>query len=71
MAYLPTGITPSVCMTPRSLGAGALVKPIAIDDALQLHLPVAFMLAFFAALIAVAIPTGRIDRLMGLLALCA
>jgi cation:H+ antiporter len=54
-----------------SLGAGAIVKPLAVSDATQLHVPAVVMLLLFAAMIALAVPAGRIGQPMGALALCA
>jgi cation:H+ antiporter len=54
-----------------SLGAGAIVRPLAVTDATNLHLPAVIMLVLFAAFIAIAIPTGKIGRIPGILALSA
>ena len=54
-----------------SLGAGAIVRPLSVTDATNLHLPAVIMLVLFAAFIAIAIPTGKIGRTPGILALAA
>ncbi len=54
-----------------SLGAGALVRPLALTDAARLHLPAVLMLALFTALILIALPTKKIGRPLGLLAIAA
>lgn len=48
-----------------SLGAGALVKPIAVSDATSLHVPALLMIGLFAGVIALASPTKRLERWMG------
>jgi cation:H+ antiporter len=54
-----------------SLGAGAIVRPLALSDATSLRGPAVLMLGLFAALIAIAVPAGKIGRPLGLLALAA
>jgi cation:H+ antiporter len=54
-----------------SLGAGALVRPLSVMDATQLHWPAVTMLLLFGGLIAIAIPSGQIGRAAGIAALCA
>ncbi len=53
-----------------SLGAGALVKPLRLGDAANLRAPAVIMLAALAAVIALAIPTRRIGRPIGVALLC-
>jgi cation:H+ antiporter len=45
-----------------SLGAGALVAPISIDDSAILHAPLIVMLALMAAAIVLAVRDDRLDR---------
>jgi cation:H+ antiporter len=53
-----------------SLGAAALVRPLAITDADLLHAPLIVMLAALVAVVAIATPRGRLGRpaAVGLLA---
>lgn len=48
-----------------SLGAGALVRPIQVSDATSLHAPALIMIGLFVGVIALAIPTRRLERLAG------
>lgn len=54
-----------------SLGAGALVKPLVVADASNLHAPSVVLLAVFAGVILLAIPTRSIGRPVGYLLLVA
>lgn len=48
-----------------SLGAGALVRPIQVSDATSLHAPALIMIGLFVGVIALAVPTRRLERLAG------
>jgi cation:H+ antiporter len=48
-----------------SLGAGALVRPLAIADATTLHVPAVAMIVLFAGIIAIALPSHRLQRWTG------
>lgn len=48
-----------------SLGAGALVQPIRVSDATSLHAPALIMIGLFVGVIALAIPTRRLERFAG------
>ncbi len=52
-----------------SLGAGALARPLRIDDAAQLHGPWLAMLAGLAAVLLLALPARRLSRRSGALLL--
>lgn len=48
-----------------SLGAGALVAPIEVEDAANLHVPALIMVGVFVGMLALAVPTRRLERLAG------
>jgi cation:H+ antiporter len=48
-----------------SLGAGALVAPIKVKDATHLHVPTLIMVGLLGGVIALALPTRRLERLAG------
>jgi len=54
-----------------SLGAGALIRPLALQDAALLHGPLILMLAVFAAVLVLALPTRRLGLPAGVGLLCA
>ncbi len=54
-----------------SLGAGALVRPLVIEDGQLLHTPMLLMLAALAVVIALAGPRQRLTRPAGVGLLCA
>lgn len=54
-----------------TLGAGALVRPLVIQNAQRLHLPLLAMLASLILVIALAIPNKQIDRFAGVILLAA
>jgi cation:H+ antiporter len=54
-----------------TLGAGALVRPLAIDNASLLHGPLLIMLGALAMPIALALPSGSLGRISGLSLLLA
>jgi cation:H+ antiporter len=54
-----------------SLGAGALVRPMVLADASSLRLPAAVMIVLFAGVIALALPTRRLERPAGIALICA
>ncbi len=55
-----------------SLGAGALVTPLAVVDASTLRTPAIIMLATLGTVIAIiALPTRRLERTAGVASLCA
>lgn len=54
-----------------SLGAGALIKPLEVGDAASLHAPSIVMIALFAGVIALALPTRSLNRATGVALLCA
>jgi cation:H+ antiporter len=53
-----------------SLGAGAVVKPLHLSDATQLRLPAIIMIAIFAGVMALAFPTRRLRRPVGVGLIC-
>lgn len=53
-----------------SLGAGALVRPMVLEDASSLRVPAVLMLVLFAGVIALALPTRRLERFVGVALLC-
>jgi cation:H+ antiporter len=54
-----------------TLGAGALARPLRVLAADQLHLPLLAMLGALVAVLALALPTGRLTRTAGALLLAA
>lgn len=54
-----------------TLGAGALARPLQVLAADQLHLPLLAMLGALVAVLALALPTGRLTRPAGALLLAA
>ena len=54
-----------------TLGAGALARPLTVLAADQLHLPLLAMLGALLAVLALALPTGRLTRPAGALLLAA
>ena len=54
-----------------TLGAGALARPLTVLAANQLHLPLLAMLGALLAVLALALPTGRLTRPAGALLLAA
>jgi cation:H+ antiporter len=54
-----------------TLGAGALARPLQVLGADQLHLPLLAMLGALVAVLALALPTGRLSRPAGALLLAA
>lgn len=54
-----------------TLGAGALARPLRVLAADQLHLPLLAMLGALLAVLALALPTGRLTRPAGALLLAA
>jgi cation:H+ antiporter len=54
-----------------TLGAGALARPLQVLAADQLHLPLLAMLSALVAVLALALPTGRLTRPAGALLLAA
>lgn len=54
-----------------SLGAGALVRPLHVRAPVQLHGPWIAMLVSLAAVLLLAIPTGRLTRPVGILLLAS
>jgi cation:H+ antiporter len=52
-----------------SLGVAALAHPLRLGDTTVLHLPLALMLGAFVLVLALALPSGRLDRRRGLLLL--
>ncbi|AGY57947.1 sodium:calcium antiporter [Gloeobacter kilaueensis] len=54
-----------------TLGAGALVQPLVIEDTARLHLPLLAMLTSLALVIALAVPKKQLGRLAGLILLAA
>jgi cation:H+ antiporter len=54
-----------------TLGAGALARPLQVLAADQLHLPLLAMLGALMAVLALALPTGRLTRPAGALLLAA
>lgn len=54
-----------------TLGAGALARPLQVLAADQLHLPLLAMLGSLVAVLALALPTGRLARPAGALLLAA
>jgi cation:H+ antiporter len=48
-----------------TLGAGALARPLQVLAADQLHLPLLAMLGALVAVLALALPTGRLTRPAG------
>jgi cation:H+ antiporter len=54
-----------------TLGAGALARPLQVLAADQLHLPLLAMLGSLVAVLALALPTGRLTRPAGALLLAA
>jgi cation:H+ antiporter len=54
-----------------TLGAGALARPLRVLAADQLHLPLLAMLGALVAVLALALPTGRLTRSAGALLLAA
>jgi cation:H+ antiporter len=57
--------------TTMTLGAGALARPLQVLAADQLHLPLLAMLGALLAVLALALPTGRLTRPAGALLLAA
>jgi len=57
--------------TTMTLGAGALARPLQVVAADQLHLPLLAMLGALLAVLALALPTGRLTRPAGALLLAA
>jgi cation:H+ antiporter len=57
--------------TTMTLGAGALARPLQVLAADQLHLPLLAMLGVLLAVLALALPTGRLTRPAGALLLAA
>jgi cation:H+ antiporter len=57
--------------TTMTLGAGALARPLTVLAADQLHLPLLAMLGALLAVLALALPTGRLTRPAGALLLTA
>jgi cation:H+ antiporter len=54
-----------------SLGVGALVRPLVIQDATLLHGPLIIMLLALVAVVLLAVPTQRLSRQAGVALLCA
>ncbi len=55
-----------------SLGAGALVRPLALADPGNIRTPAIIMLASLGVVIAIiALPTRALERAAGVAALCA
>jgi cation:H+ antiporter len=52
-----------------SLGVAALARPLRLGDTTVLHLPLALMLGAFVLVLALALPSGRLDRRRGLVLL--
>jgi cation:H+ antiporter len=57
--------------TTMTLGAGALARPLTVLAADQLHLPLLAMVGALLAVLALALPTGRLTRPAGALLLTA
>jgi cation:H+ antiporter len=57
--------------TTMTLGAGALARPLQVLATDQLHLPLLAMLGALLAVLALALPTGRLTRPAGVLLLAA
>lgn len=54
-----------------SLGAGALARPLQLLEATQFHLPLLTMVGALAAVLALALPSGRLTRSSGAILLAA